>query len=656
MPKEAITQQRNNLQALLQQDPLLASVFYYFLEKGSRLADVFQTKLVPRYVTQNHDGEIDTLCPNNVIEDDRLNKNYCFVFNENELLFYPDIANSNDHFTLSHRTDNTKDGKPRLDISFFVEKGHNPHGGVGIIYYGLGTFFYKQGENLQLKNTTSKGNTRVNKVFSGLHHYLSKDELNYLSQQHPNESINCEPVLFKKIKNALNNLENTAKQEYTKNKAFKIKQKRVKIDIDGLPYITQRNLGYRTLYDVLQQDLSGEILLSTENKLKLIYNLIKAYEALPNNYAHLDLKPENILVDDNYNVRIIDFGLAAKIGRYVRDACTPAYKAPELLFLQHFLDTSGHNFYGAYASQNIMSTKAIDLYALGVILEEIVSHQSPIQILDCYIDLYKKSIYPNSNNYYTAKALYHFNNSPKMGNQMLIDMLDVTDAEKNNILSAINSLKATNTSERTFFSDKALLSLKDVCQNWKKRPPTDPAILCQKAQVVISQQLSLFSALKNIANYFELDLKAQPLSEPSTDSLESYVMAIRQNHRTNIAFRQQLIMELSKFDTKALYVKTYTYLSNKLQTSSSALAQKINQFVTQCHKIISEKLIPDLLHKDKIDNSPITCLRQLEKNIISITTLNTPGHAAGLYATNARYSYSGHIGGGLRTPIVNPFK
>ena len=54
--------------------------------------------------------------------------------------------------------------------------------------------------------------------------------------------------------------------------------------------------------------------------------------------AHRDIKPENILVDDNYDIRVADFG----ISRSVRDsfaatqAGTPYYMAPEIHTGEHY--------------------------------------------------------------------------------------------------------------------------------------------------------------------------------------------------------------------------------------------------------------------------------------------------------------------------------
>ena len=80
------------------------------------------------------------------------------------------------------------------------------------------------------------------------------------------------------------------------------------------------------------------------------------------NVVHRDLKPENLLLDEQRNIKIVDFGLsntyqaesretrlgfvgfhgACQDGQLLKTACgSPCYAAPEMVAGQRYVETSG---------------------------------------------------------------------------------------------------------------------------------------------------------------------------------------------------------------------------------------------------------------------------------------------------------------------------
>lgn len=83
--------------------------------------------------------------------------------------------------------------------------------------------------------------------------------------------------------------------------------------------------------------------------------------------VHRDLKSHNILVDENFNIKICDFGLArfkADIGKgTMQFSGTPAYMAPELFQKRQYDDK-------------------VDVFAFGTLLWEIFNREVPYDGLD----------------------------------------------------------------------------------------------------------------------------------------------------------------------------------------------------------------------------------------------------------------------------------
>lgn len=83
-------------------------------------------------------------------------------------------------------------------------------------------------------------------------------------------------------------------------------------------------------------------------------------------FAHRDIKPENILIDDQGNIKLIDFGLAANsqtkpsgLNMLSTWCGSPAYVAPELL--------KNELYYGP----------AVDVWSSGVVLYALLAGKLP---------------------------------------------------------------------------------------------------------------------------------------------------------------------------------------------------------------------------------------------------------------------------------------
>ncbi|XP_038569431.1 maternal embryonic leucine zipper kinase [Micropterus salmoides] len=93
-------------------------------------------------------------------------------------------------------------------------------------------------------------------------------------------------------------------------------------------------------------------------------------------YAHRDLKPENLLIDEDHNLKLIDFGLCAKpkggLGYELMTCCgSPAYAAPELI--------QGKSYIGSEA----------DVWSMGVLLFALLCGYLPFDDDNCMV-LYRK--------------------------------------------------------------------------------------------------------------------------------------------------------------------------------------------------------------------------------------------------------------------------
>ncbi|KAK9139075.1 hypothetical protein Scep_008756 [Stephania cephalantha] len=183
--------------------------------------------------------------------------------------------------------------------------------------------------------------------------------------------INGTPVAVKKL---LNNL-GQAEKEF-------------RVEVEAIGHVRHKNLvrllGYciegthrMLVYEYvnngnLEQWLHGAMrqhgYLTWEARMKILLGTAKAlaylHEAIEPKVVHRDIKSSNILIDDNFNAKVSDFGLAKLLGAgkshiTTRVMGTFGYVAPE------------------YANTGLLNEKS-DIYSFGVVLLEAITGRDPV--------------------------------------------------------------------------------------------------------------------------------------------------------------------------------------------------------------------------------------------------------------------------------------
>ncbi|KJP86907.1 CAMK/CAMKL/AMPK protein kinase [Plasmodium fragile] len=128
----------------------------------------------------------------------------------------------------------------------------------------------------------------------------------------------------------------------------------------------------KNIYMILEYVPNGDLLeyvckkkrrINEDTARRIFYQLISAVDYLHKfNVVHRDLKPENILLDDDENIKLIDFGLSTvyEKNNLLRTSCgSPFYTSPEILL--------GNKYHG----------ELTDVWSLGVILFLLLNRKLP---------------------------------------------------------------------------------------------------------------------------------------------------------------------------------------------------------------------------------------------------------------------------------------
>ena len=133
------------------------------------------------------------------------------------------------------------------------------------------------------------------------------------------------------------------------------------------PWIAMEYVGPNSLSDLLKVPASRP---TTEQALLLGEQALRGLAALHSRgIIHRDLKPENVMIDDQFRVRLIDFGLA-KPFQTAADAATRITKTATIIGLPYYMSLEQLRGRGDI-------TPAVDLWSYGVMLYELLTGSLP---------------------------------------------------------------------------------------------------------------------------------------------------------------------------------------------------------------------------------------------------------------------------------------
>ena len=153
-------------------------------------------------------------------------------------------------------------------------------------------------------------------------------------------------------------------------------------------YLKKNGKTYQTKYVALELASNGELFgyISAVGALEetvcraYFHNLIDALDYChKNGVAHRDMKPENILLDDQFNLKISDFGFSTFFSRELTSHVgTKLYMAPEMHFDNQYFGPS------------------VDLFATGIILFTMYTGLQPFENAANQKDAFYKLFYQNN--------------------------------------------------------------------------------------------------------------------------------------------------------------------------------------------------------------------------------------------------------------------
>ena len=171
-------------------------------------------------------------------------------------------------------------------------------------------------------------------------------------------------------------------------------------------YIKMEYCNFSNLANFIENNKNSNCLINEDILYKIIYNIsLGIKEIHSKDIIHRDLNPNNIFMNDDYNIKIGDFGISKHCKSTNSNVGTLYYKSPELI--------KGEQY-----------NNSVDIWALGCIIYELFTLK---KCFDCEYDL---GLFNNILNNYHGLIDRKYNNKW----QNIIDLLLDKNYEKGLIL------------------------------------------------------------------------------------------------------------------------------------------------------------------------------------------------------------------------------
>jgi len=290
---------------------------------------------------------------------------------------------------------------------------------------------------------------------------------------------------------------------------------------------------------------------------KIISNICKTvYELHKINIAHRDIKLENFMIDKtNYNVKILDFGLACLISENIGE-CKNVVGTLEYIDPVLDYNTRMYNNYNQDSDLYPINLKSGDLWSLGILIFEIIAKTIDFKKNDTDVselkNIWIKDITFNLNNLFSNDDEY--NNFIEHDNNSVIvnsfnKLTDSTITITNNFFDEINNSCDKKKYRPYNIINKIHINLNTLMESLiinNRDEETDENIKLLKIMI----NAGLYNKISNIIEYYWFSTPITDYYEPkisrttSTNGFQNYLKQNIYNEQKKATYEQNIAKQI----------------------------------------------------------------------------------------------------------------